>query len=901
MRAEQYARDFAGLLVFLREKARLTQDGLARRAGLSPRTVSDLERGVHPTARKATAELLADALGLTGPARERFIRVARGQARAADGAGTGPVPPARPPADLDVRYSLPPHTTAFTGRTAELDRIAAAGTGGGVVAIDGMPGVGKTALAVQAAHVLRDRFPGGQFFVALHGHTPGQAPVTAQSALAGLLTVIGLDARRLPADVESRAGLWRDRMAGQRALLVLDNAATSAQVAPLLPGGEDCLVLVTSRRYLGDLPGVVTPLQLATLPPATAQEMFLRLAPGAAAGPAVAELAELAGFLPLAISLLARVRARHPSWTLANLIAETRASVLTLAAEDTSVAAAFDVSYRDLTPDQQRFLRRLGSQPGAAVEPYAAAALTGTSPAAATEYLDVLHREGLLTEDGYRRYVMHDLIRRYARDRAAADPAAERAQALERLLDFYTATAAIAETRLARHSRVTGAPAGQVVTVPGLTDGPSALAWARAERANLLACLDQVTETGQHARVVALTAALAALLRQDGPWTVAVTRHTTAVAAAGQDGDRPGQANALVNLGIARRLTGDYAGAAQAQEAALSLYQQVGDRLGQANALHQLGAGRRMTGDYPGAARAQREALSLFRELDDRHGQANALSELGDVRRMTGDHPGAAQAQRAALGLYRQVGDRPGQLDALNYLGAALQVSGDYPGAFQAHEEALAISQELGHRHGQAKTLTFLGSARQLAGDHQGAARELTAALVISRELGHQHGQANALNELGIVRRLTGDHQGAAEALAEALGLFRGIGDHGGEAMVHNEIGTLHWTRGEFGLATGRHQQALDLARSIGSSWDEAHALAGLGRCALAVPGAAGRDLLRQAQAVFRRIGATGAAAELDALLREQPAAGSGTGQPGVGEVGTAVAECAGADHDGVA
>ncbi|HEY2576137.1 MAG TPA: tetratricopeptide repeat protein [Streptosporangiaceae bacterium] len=861
------ALDFGGLLTLLREKARLTQEELARRASLSTRTVSDLERGIHLTARKVTAELLAGALGLTGPAKERFIDAALGKITAAAViAAQAPPHPA-----LEVRYSLPPRPAEFTGRDGELGRITAAGTGGGVVAIDGMPGVGKTALAVHAAHLLRDRFPGRQLFIGLHGHTPGQGPVAPKTALAALLAATGVDARGLPADLESRAGLWRDRMAGQRALLVLDNAASSAQVTPLLPGGRDCLVLVTSRRYLGDLPGAVTPLQLEVLPPVKAQEMFLRLAPGTAAGPAVAELVRLAGFLPLAISLLARVRARHPSWTLADLAAETRASMLTLATESNSVAAAFEVSYRDLTPGQQRFLRYLGGHLGSTADPYAAAALAGTSLAEAAGCLDALHREGLLTEEGYHRYGMHDLIRRYAQDRAAADPAAERERAVGRLLDFYTHTATIAETRLARHTQAAAGPAAPVVAVPGLADGPKALAWARAERANLLACLDHVTEAGQHTRVVALTAALAALLRQDGPWTSAVSRHATAVQAARQSGDRPGQANALANLGIVQRLTGDYPGAAQAQAEALRLFRETGGRLGQANVLHQLGAGRRMTGDYPGAAQAQAEALGLFRDLGDRHGQANALNELGDVWRMTGDHPGAARAQREALGLYREVGDPLGQVNALNYLGAALQMSGDCPGAVRAHEEALAISQELGHRHGQAKALTFLGAVRQLAGDHQGAAQALEEALVICWELGHRHGQANALNELGIVRRMTGDHQGAAQALAEALRLFHEIGDHGGEAMVLNETGTLHLVRGELGPAGDRHQQALAEARAIGSSWDEAHALAGLGRCALADGRtSAGRSLLQQAQAIFRRIGATGAAAELDALLRKQ-------------------------------
>src|SRR5215472_9830004 len=159
-----------------------------------------------------------------------------------------------------------------------------------------MPGAGKTALAVHAAHALAGRFPDRQLFIDLHGHTPGREPVAPEEALAGLLAAAGTDPRFLPAGLEGRAALWRDKMAGQRALLVLDNAASSAQVVPLLPGGEGCLVLVTSRRHLGDLPGAVTPQMLDALTPPEAAQMFTRLAPRAAANPGqVAEVVALTG------------------------------------------------------------------------------------------------------------------------------------------------------------------------------------------------------------------------------------------------------------------------------------------------------------------------------------------------------------------------------------------------------------------------------------------------------------------------------------------------------------------------------------------------------------------------------------------------------------------------------
>jgi len=787
------------------------------------------------------------------------------------------------PAGAQVRYSLPPDTAAFTGRAEELDRIGAVVTGaagtGGVVAvraIDGMPGAGKTALAVRAAHVLSERFPDRQLFIDLHGHTPGREPVAPEDALAGLLTAIGVDPRFVPGDLDGRAALWRDRMAGQRALLVLDNAASTAQAGPLLPGGGQCLVLVTSRRHLGDLPGTVTPVLLDVLAPAQAAEMFTRLAPRAAGSPReVAEVVELAGFLPLAVSLLARLFARHQSWTLADLAAETKASLLTLTAEHDSVAAAFEVSYRHLAPVQQRLFCLLGLHPGTSFDGYAAAALAGTGLDEAAGMLDALHGEGLLTETGRRRYGMHDLLRRYARDRAAVLPGGE--QAVERLLDYYQHTAARADALIGYHTRPgppPAAPAG-LLAAPDLEDTDQALAWVRAERASLLACLDDATRAGHHVRVVALSAGIAGLLHRDGPWADAVTRHTTAVQAAQRVGDRLGQANALSYLGNARRLAGDYPGAAQAQEQALAIYRDIADRRGQANALSYLGSARRSMADCPGSAKALEQALEIFRDLGDRRGQANALTELGETRNHADDYPGAAQALQQALGICRDLGNRLGQGAALSYLGDVRQTTGDYLGAVQVLEQALGLYRDLGDRRGLALALNDLGRVRQATGDYPGAVQVLEQALGIYRDLGDRRGQASALLDLGNVRRLTGDYLGAVQVLDQALGLYRDLGYRRGLAHALNGRAAVYRVSGDLARAEDYYQQALELARAIASLWDEAHALAGLGRCALAAAHASQAEgLLRQSLMIFQQIGtaeAPGVLAELDALTSQAP------------------------------
>jgi tetratricopeptide (TPR) repeat protein len=623
-----------------------------------------------------------------------------------------PGPGAQLPGLPEVRYSLPPDTPAFTGRDEELDRVTAAMAGasgaGGVVtvgAIDGMPGVGKTALAVHAAYILRDRFPDRQLFISLHGHTPGREPVPPEEALAGLLACAGVNTRLLPGDLDGRAAMWRDKMAGQRAVLVLDNAASTSQVAPLLPGEGSCLVLVTSRRHLGDLPGAVTPVLLDVLPPEQATGMFTRLAPRAAGSLAeVAEVVELAGFLPLAISLLARLFARHQSWTLADLAAETRAGLLALAAENDSITAAFEMSYRHLDPAPQRLFCLLGLHPGTSIDGYAAAALAGTSLAEATGLLDGLHGEGLLTETGHRRYGMHDLLRRYARDHAAG--LTDSQHAMERLLDYYQHTASLAQARMDRRTRPGPPlpfPAG-LVAAPDLRDAGQALAWARADRVSLLACLDHATRIGQHARVIALTAALTELLRRDGPWTDAITRHTTAAQAAQRLGDRLGQANALTELGAVQGMSGDYPGAARVLEQALDIARDTGDRLGQANALIYLGVVQRVTGDYPGAAQLLEQALDIARDIGDRGDQADALNERGTLHKLTGDISSAEACHRQALELARATTRSRDEAHALAGLGRCALANGHATQARTLLRQALEIFQ----RNGAAETHSII-------------------------------------------------------------------------------------------------------------------------------------------------------------------------------------------------
>ncbi len=775
---------FGAVLRQLRVEAGLTQEELAEAARLSPRSVSDLERGIHLTARKDTARLLADALGLAGPARTAFEAAARGRAPvdAVPAAGvTGGVAAAT--------RTLPRDVASFTGREAELRELMAASADGagsvlGIHALGGMAGIGKTALAVHAAHRLAPRFPDGQIFLPLHGHTPGQRPVDPADALASLLLMVGVAAEQLPPGLEARMALWRDRVAGRHLLLVLDDAAGSDQVRPLLPGSGSGLVLVTSRRHLTALEDARS-VSLDTLPPRDAAELLVRLAARPGLDPrdaAVAEITRLCGYLPLAVGMLARQLHHHPAWSAAGRGAELAAArdrLELMATENLSVAAAFNLSYADLTPDQQRLFRRLGLHPGADIDAYAVAALDGTDLAAARRGLEALYDQYLLTEPTQGRYRMHDLIREHARALAGRlDRDRDRDGATARLLDYYQHSAARADALITRQARPALAPADGTIpaAVPAMADREQALAWARAERASLLACLDQATGTGQHARVAALTAGLAGLLRRDGPWADAITRHTAAIQAAQYLGDRLGQASALSDLGDVRRLTGDYPAAAQAQEQALRIYRDLGDRLGQANALSDLGDVRCLTGDYPAAARDLEPALDIYRDLGDRLGQANALRYLGDVRRLTDDYPAAALLLEQALDIYRDLGDRLGQANALRNLGAVRRLTGDYPAAAQDLEQALDIYRDLGDRGGEAEALNERGTLHRVSGDLAQAQECHQQALELARAIASSWDEAHALAGGGRCTLAAGHATQAGVLLRQALEIFQRIG-----------------------------------------------------------------------------------------------------------------------------
>jgi tetratricopeptide (TPR) repeat protein len=697
-----------------------------------------------------------------------------------------------------------------------------------ISAIDGMAGVGKTALAVHWAQLHAAAFPDGQLYIDLRGYTHGQRPRTPDEALTWLLRALGVPAEQVPADDEQAAALYRQRLDSTRTLIVLDNAATETQIRPLLPGAGSCLVLITSRRRLKGLDDArILSLDLLS---AAESVQLLRAVAGpervAADDRLPTRIAELCGYLPLALRIAAALLRHRPAWTLANLaglLTDRHQRVQALSDGERDLSIVFELSYQSLPEPHRALFRRLGLISGPDLDPFAAAALLGVDPQAVTRLLEDLVDHNLLLSHAPGRYRLHDLIRGHARTLAAADPAPGRQDALDRLLHYYAHTAHSASIPVVRSVRP--APVGPAPThAPVLPDPETARAWLRIERDNIEHAAVYSRTHDLHEHTIALTAGLAEILRTDGPYVHALALHQAATEIA----QHHGHADALTDLGIMRRLNGDLAGAQEALTRALEIHRATGERRGEAEALVELGRAGGLAGDLAGAGDATAQALEIYRATGERHGEADALADLGIMRRATGDPAGAHVVLSRALEFYRATG----------------------------------------HHHGEAFALTNLGAVRRLSGDLAVACASLTQALEFYCAIGYRLGEAEALTNLGTVRRLLGDPAGAQVAIARTLEIYRTTGHRHDEAWALNHHAACVAALGDLPRAFALYEQALTLTGELAKPDDQAVALEGLGACHL-VNGdvdAAGSQL-RRALEIYQRLGMTASACRVQRSL----------------------------------
>ncbi|GAA1990980.1 AfsR/SARP family transcriptional regulator [Catenulispora subtropica] len=738
-----------------------------------------------------------------------------------------------------VPAHLPRDVSGFTGRDAETARLLTAvrettpSASPLIFSVDGMPGVGKSAFAVHLAHRLAPHYPDGQVYLTFQGHTPGAQPIAPADAAAALLLQVGVPPERIPADPAARAGLWRARLVGKRMLLLLDDAVSSEQVRPLLPGAGagGCLVLLTSRRRLMALDDAV-PVTLDVLSAADAARLFATRAarPGVdAEDPDVREVVRLCGRLPLAVRLMASRLRHYPACSAADLVADLAAAnrrrMTALSAEDVSVSAAFDCSYRDLAPERQRLFRLLGLPPGDDIEPYAAAALSGLEPADAWRALRDLEERHLVEEPVRGRYRMHDLIREHARGLAAADEPDVRDSAVRRLLHHYLITAVAADRILVPggHGDRPQLPGDHPGCAPPLCDEHEAVAWFSAEAANIVA-LAETAAADHPAETVALATVFHEFFRGRSQWGPAWTLNRLALTAARRIGDVRGEAATLLRAGVLRRYTGAFRDSQKDLMRAREMYQALDEPAAQAWALAELGDVRRVLGEYTAAEADLEEAHALYERLGDRTGRAKTLVTRAHIQQMLGEYAAATDNLGTALRLYREVDHRPGQATALAHLGDLNQSMGRYFAAEEMHLRAIDLFKAIDSPLGQANSLIDMAYVQRITGRYSAAEEALTTAVDLLRADSTPLATATALLHLACVRLATGDPAAATALLAESLVVCRAVGSRPGEARVLLHWGEVDRTLGRLGEARGHMTRALEMFTELDDRAGQAEA-----------------------------------------------------------------------------
>lgn len=695
---------------------------------------------------RETADRLADEFGVDVASRLRDLHTA---ILRDDPGLAGPTPPEPsefaplPPAQL------PAGSPTFIGRDKELAQLLTRLTGDDsneprdtvvISAIDGMAGVGKTTLAVHAAHRLAADYPDGQLFVDLHGYTRGVTPAEPSDVLDRLLRALGVPGEQIPRGIDDRAALFRSRLAGKRLLLLLDNAATEHQVRPLLPAARGCLVLITSRRPLIGLEQA-TPLPVDVLEPDHAITLFVRVAGERVADQPdlLREVIELCGRLPLAVQLAAaRLRGR-PSWTLEHLVtslSDERQRLTELRAGERSVAAALHLSYAHLSDELRRLFRLLALHRGHTIGVPAAAALAGLTACEVGPLLESLVDERLLHEPEPRVYQFHDLVRVYAAERMTAEhPEADRDLAVRRLLNWYLATADAAGVALVPHRSRPAVPPSSSTPL-AFSSREQALAWSEMERANLVAACHQAAETGHLTIAWQLPMALWDLFYLRKHWSDWLVTTELGLTAARQEGDRLGEAWLCTSLGNGYWEVRQYDDALRAAQNARRIWRERSDHWGEGVALHLIASAQMGLRRYDACIDHFQQALEVHRRSDNRWGAGWTLTSLGAAYRELGRLDEALDVTQLALNAWQELGDRQGEGIALINLGDIFRHLGQLDEAVRRCSEALDANRAIGNRWGEGWALNSMAKAIYRTGDVDTARTHWQTALTIFDELG---------------------------------------------------------------------------------------------------------------------------------------------------------------------
>jgi DNA-binding SARP family transcriptional activator/tetratricopeptide (TPR) repeat protein len=760
--------------------------------------------------------------------------------------------------------TLPPATDDFIGRSDEIRQIAQQSEHENkpfIQVIEGMPGVGKTALAVHVAHRMSGRYPDAQLFIDFCGHHPQDVPLSTADALYRLLRMLEVPAARIPGDVRERANLWHAELTHRRVLIVLDDVRDLEDVQPILPDAGDSLSIVTSRRRYRHRPGIRN-WTLDVLPVHDAITLFTLVSGRQAENSdEMTRAVRLCGCLPLAIRMSASwLRHGKPSGLaellddLSNWIGEHDLT----GQLGQHIAPVFEVSYRGLTRNQRQLFRYLGVSPCQETGIHTAMALTGRGLAATQKALRALLDRHLLTESSAGRFRFHDLIHAYAASRSAReDSESDRRDAIGRLLHYYSESARKADqTIFARDDQEAASSTNRYCVLPPMGTPGAARKWLESELHNILMAARHAARQERKRECVDLADALAEFLETGGYWDEAVEAHGLALQACRDLNDRAGAARAAFQLSMADLLTGQHEAALHHANDATALFRKLGDRCGEAAALDRIGTVCHKSAQFRDSLAHHEESSDIYRATGDLHGVALTLCHIGTAYSSLGRYTEAANTLNQALALYRQIGDRRGEAKVLNNIGAVQDDQGYHRDAIQNYQESLRIFQEIDGRPNIAMLEHNMGRVYQYKGDYENALPTYRKALATYRSIGDLRCQAYVLCDIGSTYHCKGYNDEALAHHEKARSIAEEIGERYACVKALCGIAEAQQGSGRHSAALDVFQKALSLAREIESPVLEARALQGMGDTLLHIGRAeSARIYLRQALDICRQMG----------------------------------------------
>ncbi|GIG68450.1 AfsR/SARP family transcriptional regulator [Phytomonospora endophytica] len=718
-----------------------------------------------------------------------------------------------------VPAQLPADTPGFVGRDAERDEVRRQAAATGLVVIDGMAGVGKTALAVHVARALAPQYPDGQLYVDLRGYADGVPPMPPARALEWLLRSIGAD---VPDEPGERSAAWRTALAGRRVLLLLDNARDVEQVRSLLPGTSGCLALVTSRRRLVDLVDA-RPIALGSLPEAEAMRLFAAEAGTDADEETTRGIAAACGSLPLALRVAASRLRNRPAWTAADLLRRLTSGGDVVRG---GVFAAFDLSYGELDGTTRRLFRLLSLFPGAEFDHHIAAALTGLTSRDAEAVLEELLDAHLVLDGtaagGYR---IHDLLREYGAQSIV--DAAERDVALLALTEAYLAVAQASIRLVSPETRLLALITPEAAPIPLPGDLAEAEAWFAAQLGTIRQLIEDNLTAGNTAHAVDLCSIVLTYLNIYGGLLERRGLAEHGLKAARLLGSTAAEARLVNSLGMSLRDLGAYDEAIECFNRAARLRTEAGDPRGEFVFLYDGGLARNRQGDHGQGADMLLRAAAIARRQNDPRAESQILDHaVGTLARLGRVDEARTELARldelvSATRDPRALLELKGKYDAIAY------VSGDHATAIAGMREGLAYHREHGHTFGLASTLSFLTDALLAAGRHDEAVGTAMEQLDVLDQHQRPFQEATALRQIGAAQAGIGQHEEGVANLRSAVELADSIGAQWVRATAEHALGDafaaagdgesarVHWESAHAYFAVDDHPEAAVIAARL--------------------------------------------------------------------------------------